>query len=118
MVEALLKQSDVLNAAAVATLPFTHPARLFLDSLSEACASKCTPGQVIPAASHVARPAMHAQPCRVEGVLAMRQPFRIIHVPEQVLRVPLPRTPSPVNVSPQRRMELDSHSTRQAPLQR
>ena len=36
----------------------------------------------------------------------------------QVLRVALPRTPTPLNVSPPRRIGPDFHSTQQPPLQR
>ncbi len=44
--EALLRQSDLLIGAPLATLPLTSPARLFLDSLSTEWAAKHAPGQV------------------------------------------------------------------------
>ena len=44
--EALLRQSDLLIGAAMATLPLTSPTRLFLDSLSNEWAAKHVPGQV------------------------------------------------------------------------
>jgi hypothetical protein len=46
VMEALLRQSDHLNGAALATLPYASHARLFLDSLEEQCAGKLDPGQV------------------------------------------------------------------------
>ena len=44
--EVLLRQSDLLNGAPLASLPYASPTRLFLDSLSEQWAAKHAPGQV------------------------------------------------------------------------
>lgn len=46
MLEALLRQGDILNGAALPTLPYASPARLFLDTLLEQCSGKLNPGQV------------------------------------------------------------------------
>lgn len=80
VLEALLKQLDVLNGPAHATLPYASPAGQFLDALGDAGARKLVPGEV--------------------------------------LMLPLPRTPAPINVSPPRRIGPDFQSAGQAPLRR
>ncbi|BDA43641.1 probable DENN domain-containing protein 1C at N-terminal half [Coccomyxa sp. Obi] len=78
VLEALLKQSDLLNGPAHASLPYASPASQFLETLSIASTGKLCPGEV--------------------------------------LRVPLPRTPTPVNVSPPRRIGADFQSSSQPAL--
>lgn len=80
VLEALLKQSDLLNGPAHPSLPYASPATQFLETLSIASTGKLCPGEV--------------------------------------LRVPLPRTPTPINVSPPRRIGADFRSSSQPPLRR
>lgn len=80
VLEALLKQTDLLNGPAHASLPYASPASQFLENLSITCTGKLCPGEV--------------------------------------LRLPLPRTPTPVNVSPPRRIGPDFQSASQPPLRR
>ena len=46
MLEALLRQGDILSGPALPMLPYASPARLFLDTLLERCSGKLDPGQV------------------------------------------------------------------------
>ncbi|EIE19512.1 hypothetical protein COCSUDRAFT_83563 [Coccomyxa subellipsoidea C-169] len=78
VLEAMLKQTDLLNGPAHASLPYASPASQFLENLSISCTGKLVPGEV--------------------------------------LRLPLPRTPAPVNVSPPRRIGVDFQSGSQPPL--
>ncbi len=80
VLEMLLKQSDLLNGPAHASLPYASPASQFLETLSIASTGKLCPGEV--------------------------------------LRVPLPRTPTPINVSPPRRIGANFQSSNQPPLRR
>jgi hypothetical protein len=46
VVEALLKQTDMLTGPSVASLPYASPASIFLDTLGEQLSGKLHPGQV------------------------------------------------------------------------
>lgn len=117
--EALLKQSDLLTGAGAKDLPFASPTATFLDHLAEHFSIIYDPGQVC-APARLCMQLLLSWTLRLpswgaaNGVTAKRniewqrlQGLRSSAAAWQVVQVPLPRTPAPVNVSPPRRLGSD-----------